>query len=397
MPWSATSCGSVSTSCSISIACPAAAVVDDAVSMVRAAKKSSAAGFANAVLRRISRSRGALGLPPRPAVLDADEATLAYLSTTLSHPRWLVERWVARFGPDATERWLQFNNAPAPLTLRAHAPHEPQSRSRELLRDAGVETQPTRYAPDGLTIVAGQPRALLTRHQFVLQDETSQLVGLLATGTNCHPRTGCLRGSRRQDADHARSGSHRERCWLPRTCVLAESASFARPSGVRTRRTWRSFRWTCAIRCRLTPVFDMVLVDAPCSGLGILRRDPDIKWRRRVDDLDGLAATASAGCCVTPPRSSRPAAGWSTAPARASPKRMKPSWSRSSPARRFQSSAHPTSAVASRRSAFAGERPRLLPDLALAGRSRSFLRGGPAADPLRSRPGCTGCPLARNL
>ena len=79
---------------------PAAAVVDDAVSMVRAAKKASAAGFANAVLRRISRSRSALGLPPRPATLGADEPTLAYLSTTLSHPRWLVERWAARFGPD---------------------------------------------------------------------------------------------------------------------------------------------------------------------------------------------------------------------------------------------------------------------------------------------------------
>ena len=109
---------------------PAAAVVDDAVSMVRAARKSSASGFANAVLRRISRSRRVLGLPPRPAVLDADDASLAYLSTTLSHPRWLVERWVARCGADATERWLQFNNAPAPLTLRAHTPAERQGERR---------------------------------------------------------------------------------------------------------------------------------------------------------------------------------------------------------------------------------------------------------------------------
>lgn len=269
---------------------PAAAVVDDAVSMVRAAKKASAAGFANAVLRRISRSRSALGLPPRPVALGADEPTLAYLSTTLSHPRWLVERWVARFGPDQTERWLQFNNAPAPLTLRAHAPAMDRAQVAELLRDAGVETQPTRYAPDGLTIVAGQPRALSHTRHFVMQDETSQLVGLLATGTNA---------ARALDACAAPGG----KTLIMRAGLAARTLLVA--ADVRPRRI-RLLRETLAASGAMdvavvqmdlrdplpfAPVFDMVLVDAPCSGLGILRRDPDIKWRRRVDDLDGLAAS----------------------------------------------------------------------------------------------------------
>ena len=219
------------------------------------------------VLRRISRSRSALGLPPRPAALGADEATLAYLSTTLSHPRWLVERWVARFGPDQTERWLQFNNAPAPLTLRAHAPAMDRAQVAELLRDAGVETQPTRYAPDGLTMIAGQPRALSHARQFVLQDETSQLVGLLATGTNA---------ARALDACAAPGGKTLiMRNGLPSRTLLV--AADVRPRRIRLLRETLSaadatdvavVQMDLARSAAVWPVFDMVLVDAPVFGTG---------------------------------------------------------------------------------------------------------------------------------
>ena len=74
----------------------------------------------NAVLRSISRARTALPLPNRPDSLDNEEAALDYLSITLSHPRWLARRWYRRYGFDATEAWLQFNNLPASLTLRAN-------------------------------------------------------------------------------------------------------------------------------------------------------------------------------------------------------------------------------------------------------------------------------------
>ena len=72
------------------------------------------------MLRTISRRRDALPLPPRPADPADRDAALDYLSITLSHPRWLAARWLDRLGFDAAEAWLQFNNAPAPLTLRAN-------------------------------------------------------------------------------------------------------------------------------------------------------------------------------------------------------------------------------------------------------------------------------------
>src|SRR5262249_44563006 len=101
---------------------PAAAVVHDGVNLTRHAGKPRAAGLVNAVLRAVSRNRRALPLPERPHDLSDRAPALDYLSVTLSHPRWLVERWYDRLGPERTEAWLVFNNRPAPLTLRANRP-----------------------------------------------------------------------------------------------------------------------------------------------------------------------------------------------------------------------------------------------------------------------------------
>src|SRR5206468_11524699 len=99
---------------------PASALVDDAVDLTKRAGKRSAAGFMNAVLRSVSRSRNRLPLPPRPQSGADRAAALAYLSVALSHPAWLVARWYDRLGFDRTEGWVRFNNQPAPLTLRTN-------------------------------------------------------------------------------------------------------------------------------------------------------------------------------------------------------------------------------------------------------------------------------------
>jgi 16S rRNA (cytosine967-C5)-methyltransferase len=100
---------------------PERAVVHEAVNQVRNAGRSSAAGLVNAVLRRIARTGRSRALPARPAraPAEAPEEWTDYLSTFASHPQWLVARWMRRWGPEATEAWLAFNNEPSPLTLRA--------------------------------------------------------------------------------------------------------------------------------------------------------------------------------------------------------------------------------------------------------------------------------------
>src|SRR5262245_61970134 len=123
---------------------PAAAVVDDAVELARKAGKRSAAGFVNALLRRVTRERQHLPLPDHPPI--------DFLSITLSHPRWLAERWIARHGVEAATKWARFGNTPAPLTLRTNTLRTTRGALTADLAAAGVEAEPVRFAPDGLTV-----------------------------------------------------------------------------------------------------------------------------------------------------------------------------------------------------------------------------------------------------
>ena len=270
---------------------PASAAVNDAVDLTRRAGKRSAAPLVNAVLRRVSRERRRLPLPPRPEDPADREAVLDYLAITLSHPRWLAARWLDRFGFEAAEAWMRFNNAPAALTLRANRLRTAPEALAALLRERGVDTEPGRYAPDALIVERGNP--LLTDRAgqglFVVQEEASQLVALM---------TGVEPGERVLDACASPGG---------KTTAMAaamEDRGSIVAADVRARRIdllrrtvsasgAHSIRVVQADASRPLPFadpFDLVLLDAPCSGLGTIRRDPDLKWRRAEADLDGLAA-----------------------------------------------------------------------------------------------------------
>ncbi len=262
---------------------PAAAVVDDAVELARRAGKRSASGFVNALLRRVSRERAQLPLPQEPPI--------DLLTVTLSHPRWLAERWLARHGADAAIAWARFDNAAAPLTLRANLL---KTTRDALMRDLAlerVETTPARFAEDALIVTGGNPLLTPIAHSgaFVVQDEASQLVGAFAAAAA---------GERILDACASPGGKTTQMAaamngtWIivaadvrgRRLDLLARTVA---ESGAPNVRVVQSNARAAAPFQR---VFDAVLVDAPCSGLGTLRRDPDIRWRRAESDLAALAA-----------------------------------------------------------------------------------------------------------
>jgi 16S rRNA (cytosine967-C5)-methyltransferase len=285
---------------------PAAAVVDDAVDLTGRTGKRSAAGLVNAVLRAIARNRLALPLPPRPSDPDDGQRAIEYLSVTLSHPEWLVSRWLRRYGFDATERWLQFDNAPAPLTLRVNRLRNTPDELIERLRRDQVVVRQARFGPDALIVEEGHPLggAGLKAGWFVVQDEASQLVSLLA-GRNPGPRmldccaspggkTTALAADMPVGGLLVACDVRKRRMDLLRRTVTASGAG--------------NIRLVQADLLRPLPFatrFDGVLVDAPCSGLGTLRRDPDIKWHRSEGDLSTLAAAqlamlVNAAAAVTP-------------------------------------------------------------------------------------------------
>jgi 16S rRNA (cytosine967-C5)-methyltransferase len=262
---------------------PAAAVVDDAVDLARKVGKKSAAGFVNALLRRVSRERAGLPLPTAPP--------LDVLSIALSHPRWLAARWLARHGFDHAAEWARFDNAPAPLTLRVNTLKTAPDALRRELADAGVTTEPARFAPDALIATDGNPllTPLAQSGAFVVQDEASQLVGAFVEAAAGETILDACASPGGKTTQMAASMSGRGTIVAAdvrgrRVDLLARTVAH---SGARNIRIVQA-------DARAVPAadaaFDAVLLDAPCSGLGIIRRDPDVRWRRREEDLAGMAA-----------------------------------------------------------------------------------------------------------
>jgi 16S rRNA (cytosine967-C5)-methyltransferase len=263
---------------------PASAVVNDSVSLVKAARFTSAAPFVNAVLRRLSRERDQLSWPSRDNLID-------HLAVVQSHPAWLVEKWIARYGAATAEAWLRFNNRTPLLTLAANTLLATRDAVGARLAAESIRTEPTAIAPNGLRVLEGRPLAsdAFAEGAFFVQDEASQIIPLLVAPAA---------GERVLDACAAPGGKT-----VALAALVATGGSVV-ATDVRARRTKLLAATVArchAERARVVQIatrgsfpflpgsFDAVLVDAPCSGLGTLRRDPDIKWKRSPGDLPAFA------------------------------------------------------------------------------------------------------------
>ncbi len=267
---------------------PSHAVVHESVELVRRLGRARASGFVNAVLRNWLRTRKSLTLPDRPRDGADRSAWLAYLSTTLSHPAWLVARWLDRVGPDAAERWCRYNNDPPAIGARAYDDGE-RPDIVEALSAAGVETEPLPFVADGWRFppgsLGGVPQTL--RQRFFVQDEASQIV---AHAVGARPGDTVLDlcaapGGKSivLAADMAGAGRLVSCDARPRRLrLLADTLARAHvPS--------RIVQLDASRPLPFAPVFDRVLIDAPCSGLGVVARDPDLKWTRREAELHDFA------------------------------------------------------------------------------------------------------------
>ena len=270
---------------------PPHAVVHEAVNLAAQLGKKSAAPFVNAVLRTIERTMESQQLPARPNDLEKTDRSqiLDYLSITQSHPRWLMERWCQRHGADSTIMWTVFNNAVAPITLRVNRLKRSATELANELLVCGIKTRPSTWSPHALVITRGNPQdsPLASQGLFWQQDEASQLIGELVTaqpGDQILDTCAAPGGKALIIATHMKD----------RGLVITADVRRARTSLLAT--TLKEFRTQSTRVVRLDgrslpfpPVMQWVVVDAPCSGLGTLRRDPDIRWKRTAEDLASFA------------------------------------------------------------------------------------------------------------
>ena len=257
---------------------PDPAVVDETVTLARKLGMERATGFANAVLRGLIRKRDENGL----AWPDFAADPVGHLETWGSLPRWLAERVVAELGPaEALAFALACAEAP-PRTVRVTARGD---RDRIAMELGG---RPTRYAPNGVTAATVDPvrAASFDRGETVVQDEASQLVPLLLGAEPNDTVVDCCAapGSKAvQLAEQVGPRGEVIALELHRSRIALIHQSARRLGLNNLRPLERDAAQGFDLQGRSS--YRRILVDAPCSGLGTLRRNPDARWRLRPEEI----------------------------------------------------------------------------------------------------------------
>lgn len=264
---------------------PPHAAVSEAVEEAKRRGGRSAASFANAVLRRIARD------PDWSAWPVAETDPVRRLAIESSHPDELVARWWNRLGEESTRGIVAANNGERALHLLAFRDRGGREALARRLLAEGVETRPSPLSPCGLVVTAGAPLAgeAYRDGDFYVQDEASQAAALVPP-----PRP----GERVLDAAAAPGGKGLAIVAAePEARVVFADRSPARLGRLRQNlRRLRRGAPLVAADAQLPPwrvAFDRVVLDAPCTGTGTLRRHPELRWRFRETELAKLASASS--------------------------------------------------------------------------------------------------------
>jgi 16S rRNA (cytosine967-C5)-methyltransferase len=259
---------------------PAHAAVNEGVEQARRQTHRGGASFTNAVLRRIARSPSLDDWPVR------EEDPLRRLAIEKSHPDFLVERWMNRFGRERTIELLDANNRPKVLQLLAFRDRGGRELLAESLIDQGVIVEPSALSPQGLVVRSGNPlhSKSYRRGDFYLQDEASQAAALIPP-----PRP----GERILDVAAAPGGkSFTLLATEPTVDLVVADVSLERLSRLRAnlKRLDRPLHVVVADAAQpaVEGPFDRVILDLPCTGTGTLRKNPELKWRISESEIGRL-------------------------------------------------------------------------------------------------------------
>ena len=263
---------------------PASAAVNESVSLVRVARLSSATGFVNAVLRSAIREPN---YDPSAEVSDP----LERISIGTSHPQWLIERWARSFGVEDAEAFAQANNIVPPTAFRVVHVKSNEAEVLSRLCGAGATVEKSQVA-QGAWRVSGATspvRELSAAGEIYLQDEASQLVAeLLDVNAGERALDLCAAPGGKTTLIADRAGDQ--------GLIIAADRSATRMTtviGTRSLHGLKSIQPLLLDAGEKLPFesnrFDKVLLDAPCSGTGTLRRNPEIRWRLSESDIGAFS------------------------------------------------------------------------------------------------------------
>jgi len=233
----------------------------------------------NAVLRNILRGRDGISLSCR----CDDPAEEISLNT--SHPEWMVRRWISRFGADNAKALAEANNSFPGLTIRANSLRVDRDDLLRRLREHGIDAEPAGFSPDGIRLGKNVSFGDLADYKgmFMVQDEASQLI--------CHllsPQS----GEKVLDACAAPGGKTAYIAELMKDSgeIVAADRDDRRLMKLKENISAIGIRSVSTVHqdaSSLSDVqgFDRILLDAPCSSTGVIRRNPDVRYRHTAKDL----------------------------------------------------------------------------------------------------------------
>jgi 16S rRNA (cytosine967-C5)-methyltransferase len=261
---------------------PPSAAVNESVNLAKSGPAPWTGGLINGTLRTLNRRQASLAFP-------APEDLRKYLIVTQSHPAWLVDYWLKTLGPKETTALCEADNRIPPLTLRVNTLKAGREELLDRLETEVGPGEPTLYSPVGLRVL--QPRVplhaseLFLEGYYQMQDEASQLIAYILD-----PRP----GERVLDlcAGFGGKTTHLAQVMNNRGSILAIDANArkirdlrknARRLGLKNIQVQAGDILQPDFLDNLPRAFDRALVDAPCSGWGVIRRHPDLKWRIRPE------------------------------------------------------------------------------------------------------------------
>ena len=267
---------------------PDFAVVNEAVKIAKILKPDKSA-LVNAVLRNYLRRGEKLPFP------SLKQNPVEYVAAFHSHPLWLVKKWIKIFGPEETMALCSANNELPPLTLRVNTLKISRKDLMQKLTAAGFTPEETKFSPDGLILNTSanpiQKTDFFENGFLRIQDEAAQLISYLINPQGAESILDACAGA-------GGKATHLAAFLKNKGLIVAVDRNSERINELKQEAArlgidiieTQPADLSIGLPDSLKEKFDRVLVDAPCSGLGTLRRNPEIKWRMAEKDLHSFSA-----------------------------------------------------------------------------------------------------------